>query len=146
MVPRVAMKGGRPNFATSPPFRTPTSRQQNTVTPAATQGFIPLVISVADSMQLIPATEPIDRSMLPVISTYDCPMPIRSMGAIWRSRLPTFLLEKKTGFRKPKTAHRMTKPAAAVSTCPIPLAVRARSTLEVSPVPSVLNSISPRDE
>ena len=63
------MKGGRLNFATSPPLRTPTSRQQTTVTAAATHGFIPLVIRVADSMQLIPVTEPIERSMLPVIST-----------------------------------------------------------------------------
>ena len=36
--------------------------------------------------------------------------------------------------------------AAAVSTCPIPLAVSACSARESPPLSSVLNSISPRDE
>ena len=73
-------------------------------------------------------------------------MPISSMGAICLSRLPTFLPEKNTGFRNPNTAHMTASPAAAVSTCPIPLAVSACSARESPPLSSVLNSISPRDE
>ena len=69
MVPSVAMKGGSLHLATSWPLSTPTKMQQTKVIPTATQGLIPLVINVAEIIQLIPTTEPMERSMLPVIRT-----------------------------------------------------------------------------
>ena len=83
---------------------------------------------VADSMQLMPTTEPMDRSMLPVISTKDWPMPVIRVGAIWRSRLPTFLPEKKDGFRMPNTMHSTTRPIVTVTTWPMPRMAIIRET------------------
>ena len=42
--------------------------QQTSVIRAASTGLTPIVISVADIMAPMPTTEPMDRSMLPVIS------------------------------------------------------------------------------
>ena len=69
MVPKVAMKGGSLQFATSWPLRTPTAMQQTKVMTTAAHGLTPLVMRVAEIMQLMPTTEPIERSMLPVMST-----------------------------------------------------------------------------
>ena len=41
-----------------------------------------VVFMVAESIQLIPTTEPMERSMFPVIRTKDCPIPVISVGAI----------------------------------------------------------------
>ena len=43
------------------------ARQHTRVTRMAAMGWTPMVIRVAETMALMPATEPMDRSMLPVI-------------------------------------------------------------------------------
>ena len=69
MVPRVAMNGGSWNFPTRIPFTTPMARQQTSVISMAAMGLTPWVIRVAAIMALMPTTEPMDKSMLPVMST-----------------------------------------------------------------------------
>ena len=69
MVPRVAMKGGSLNLPTSTPLTKPTAIQHTNATRMATRGLKPLHIMVAEIMALMPSTEPMDRSMLPVIHT-----------------------------------------------------------------------------
>jgi len=69
IVPSVAMNGGSLQRATSSPFRIPTTRLDASVIAIAKSGLTPKHISVALIMQLMPSTEPIDRSMFPVIST-----------------------------------------------------------------------------
>ena len=70
IVPRVAINGGSLNFATSKPLSTPISRQQSRVTSRAGIGLmIPFDIRVAATIVLMPTTEPMDRSILPVIRT-----------------------------------------------------------------------------
>ena len=68
MVPMVAMNGGRRNLPTSSPLTRPTARQQTSATRIAMHTFTPALISVAEIMALMATTEPMDRSMLPVIS------------------------------------------------------------------------------
>ncbi|MPN37498.1 hypothetical protein SDC9_185017 [bioreactor metagenome] len=69
MVPSVAMKGGNLNLPTKMPFAMPTIRQLIIVIKMASGAAIPLVISVADIMALMPTTDPMERSILPVINT-----------------------------------------------------------------------------
>ena len=69
MVPRVPMKGGSLNLPTSTPLTKPMAMQQIKATRTATMGLEPLHMRVAEIMALMPSTEPIDRSMLPVIHT-----------------------------------------------------------------------------
>ena len=68
-VPRVATKGGSLHFATSTPLAVPVAMQAIMVSSSASRGCMPLHMSVALIMQLMPTTEPMDRSMLAVIST-----------------------------------------------------------------------------
>ena len=69
MVPRVAMKGGSLNWPTKKPLISPTTRQHSRVMRIASKGFTPATIRVAEVMALMPTTEPMDRSMLPVMRT-----------------------------------------------------------------------------
>ena len=86
----------------------------------ATHGFIPFVISVAEIIQLMPSTDPMERSMFPVIKTYDCPIPTIRIGAIWRSKFPILRPEKKLGFIMPNAIHSTIRPTVTVTTWPIP--------------------------
>ena len=63
------MKAGRFMMATSTPLSAPVVMQAAMVISSASSGCMPLHISVALIMQLMPTTEPMDRSMLAVIST-----------------------------------------------------------------------------
>ena len=62
------MKGGSWNLPTSMPLSTPTSKQATSVIRMAGMGCMPPDISVPEIMALMPTTEPMDRSMLPVMS------------------------------------------------------------------------------
>ena len=128
IVPSVAINGGSLHSATSNPFAAPMARQHTSVITTAAHGFTPLVISVALIIQLMPISEPIDKSMLPVMSTYDCPIPISSIGAIWRKRFPTLRLLKNTGFTMPNAILSTISPAVTVSTCPMPRISKRRFT------------------
>ena len=77
MVPRVPMKGGSLNLPTSTPLMRPTARQATRSTSRASSTGAPLQIMVAEIMADMPSTEPMDRSMLPVIHTMPWPMPTR---------------------------------------------------------------------
>ena len=68
MVPMVAMNGGRRNLPTSRPLTRPTARQHTSATMMAMNTLTPALISVAEIMALMATTEPMDRSMLPVMS------------------------------------------------------------------------------
>ena len=50
------------------PLSTPTSKQATSVIRMAGMGCMPPDISVPEIMALMPTTEPMDRSMLPVMS------------------------------------------------------------------------------
>ena len=63
------MKGGSWNFPTRMPLITPMARQQINVMRIAAMGLTPCVIRVADIMALMPTTEPMERSIFPVMST-----------------------------------------------------------------------------
>ena len=63
---------------------------------------MPRVISVAEVMALMPTTEPMDRSMLPVIITKLCPMPISRYLDMDRNRFWMFMMENTLGFMMPK--------------------------------------------
>jgi hypothetical protein len=82
MVPRVAINAGSFAFEIRIPLIRPMLQQHSKVIRIAGTGPIfPAVIKVADIMQDIPATEPIDKSIPPVINTNDCPMPMIKIGA-----------------------------------------------------------------
>ncbi len=68
MVPKVAMKGGSLNRPTKMPLITPQTRQQARATAIAITGLISMVISVAETMALMPTMDPMERSILPVMS------------------------------------------------------------------------------
>ena len=68
MVPIVAMKGGRRNLPTSTPLTAPTAKQQISATRMAMGTMTPEDIIVAEIIALMATTEPMDRSMLPVMS------------------------------------------------------------------------------
>ena len=125
MVPSVAMKAGSLVTDTSKPLTRPTRQHAASVTPLATHGSIPpLVIRVAEIMLDIPATEPIERSMPPVIMTKDWPMPMIMIGTTWRSRLVVFSPEKKDGLMMPKTRIITHNAAVTEMTCPMPRMAR----------------------
>ena len=67
MVPSVAMKGGSLNLPTSKPLITPTARQQTIAAQTATMAAVPWLIIVAEIIADIATTEPMERSMFPVI-------------------------------------------------------------------------------
>ena len=69
MVPKVPMKGGSLNLPTSTPLIKPMAIQAMKLTRIATMGWEPLHIMVAEIMALMPRTEPMDRSMFPVMQT-----------------------------------------------------------------------------
>src|SRR5574344_1100468 len=120
IVPRVAMNGGSLQNETRNPFKNTIRRQQIIVSTTANQGLIPLHIRVALIIQLMPTSEPIERSMLPVIRTNDCPIPIRSIGAICRNKLAMFLELKNIGFIIPNAMYKTIRPIVTVTTCLIP--------------------------
>ncbi|MPM27260.1 hypothetical protein SDC9_73770 [bioreactor metagenome] len=126
MVPKVAINGGSFAKLTSNPFERPNARQQTMVMSTAIKGVTPLVMSVALIIVLIPTTDPMERSMFPVIRTYDCPMPIRRIGAICLKRFATLRDEKNMGFMMPNTMHSRIRPTVTVKTCPIPLIANSR--------------------
>ena len=68
-VPSVATKGGSLNFATREPLTTPVASAAAKATRIAGMGWLPLQIIVAIIMQVMPTTEPMDRSMFAVIRT-----------------------------------------------------------------------------
>ena len=120
MVPKVAMKGGSLQPATSTPLIRPVAMHSAMVTMQAARGCQPLHIRVALVMQLMPSTEPMDRSMLPVISTKDWPMPTMRKGANWRSRLATLREPRKLGLTTLNTPHSTMRPQNTVMTWPMP--------------------------
>ena len=61
------MKGGSFHLPTSSPLSTPMTKQHTNAMRMAATGWTPLVMRVAEIMALMPATEPMDRSMLPVM-------------------------------------------------------------------------------
>ena len=120
IVPNVAINGGSLKPATKYPFTTPTAKLAINVINVAIQGFIPLVIIVALIIVDIPTIEPIERSIFPVMSTNDCPIPIRTIGAICLNKLLKFLDEKNSGFMIPNAIQSTIRPIKTVTTCLIP--------------------------
>jgi len=80
----------------------------------------PAVIKVAEIMLDIPATEPMERSMPPVIMTKDWPMPMIMIGTTCRSKLVVFSPEKNDGLMTPKTRTITISAAVTEMTWPIP--------------------------
>ncbi len=96
MVPKVAINAGSFAFDTKMPFTRPTTQHANIVRIHAGRGSIPpAVINVADIIHDIPATEPIERSIPPVIKTYDCPIPIIIIGTTCLKRFVVLSGEKR---------------------------------------------------
>ena len=120
MVPNVAIKGGSLQPATSVPLIKPVSTQMAMVSRQAASGCQPLHISVAEVMQLMPSTEPIDRSMLPVMSTNDWPMPTMRKGANCLNRLGMLRSPRKLGLTMLNTRHSTIRPKNTVMTWPMP--------------------------
>ena len=95
----------------------PTPQQAISVRMLAVQGSMPpAVIKVAEIMLDMPATEPIERSIPPVIMTKDCPIPIIMIGTTWRSKLVVFSPEKKDGLMMPKAMIMMSSAAVTEMT------------------------------
>jgi hypothetical protein len=73
-------------------------------------------MSVAEIMQLMPTTDPMDRSILPVINTYDWAIPMIKIGATWRKRLRRFLGDIKFSLNMLNTIKMITSPIVTVIT------------------------------
>ena len=114
------MKGGSLNLPTRTPLITPTARQQTMAARMAMMAATPLLIMVAEIMADMATTEPMDRSMLPVIRITPWPTPTSRYLAMERSRFSMLLVVKMFGSMRPKTTYRMIQPAKPTSAAPMP--------------------------
>ena len=93
---------------------------------------MPLDIMVAEIMALVATTEPMERSMLPVMRITLCPIPTSRYFAMDRSRFIRLPMVRIWGLMMPKAMYSTIHPPKAIIAAPSPWVARSLLDLCVS--------------